>query len=104
LCLKSGLSILPKVDLESCKTDLDKLVRLKTCVVTIELTSHSAIIIMSSEYYLFHTLPRAIIRDFIFREMLDLEDIARLEVAAAVHLLQTRTRYLNYDDTTCAVQ
>jgi hypothetical protein len=38
-------------------------------------------------YYFFHTLPRVIIRDLIFREMLDLGDIARLEVAAAVHRL-----------------
>jgi hypothetical protein len=33
----------------------------------------------------FYKLPRAIIRDVIFRELLSLGDIARLEVAAAVH-------------------
>jgi hypothetical protein len=35
----------------------------------------------------FYILPRAIIRDLILREMLDLKDIARLEVAAAIHRL-----------------
>jgi hypothetical protein len=39
------------------------------------------------EYYFFQTLPRSIIRDVIFRDMLSLEDIARLEVAAAVHAI-----------------
>jgi hypothetical protein len=37
--------------------------------------------------YFFHILPLAILRDVIFREMLELEDIARLEVAAAIHRL-----------------
>jgi hypothetical protein len=41
----------------------------------------------SLRYYFFHVLPRAIIRDIIFREMLTLKDMARLEVAAAVHSL-----------------
>jgi hypothetical protein len=36
-------------------------------------------------YYFFHVLPRAIAGDLIFQEMLELGDIARLEVAAAVH-------------------
>jgi hypothetical protein len=39
-------------------------------------------------YYFFRDLPRAIIHDPIFREMLDLGDVARLEVAAAVHSLR----------------
>jgi hypothetical protein len=38
-------------------------------------------------YYVFHVLPRAIIRDLILQEMLSLKDIARLEVAAAIHRL-----------------
>jgi hypothetical protein len=37
--------------------------------------------------YFFQILPPAIIREIIFQEMLELEDIARLEVAAAVHRL-----------------
>jgi hypothetical protein len=40
---------------------------------------------MTLDYYLFHALPRSIIQDLIFGEMLALSDIARLEVAAAVH-------------------
>jgi hypothetical protein len=35
--------------------------------------------------YLFHLLPQAVIQDLIFAEMLNLGDIARLEVAAADH-------------------
>jgi hypothetical protein len=42
---------------------------------------------MSVSCNIFHALPRAIIRDIIFQQMLDLGDIACLEVAAAVHLL-----------------
>jgi hypothetical protein len=34
--------------------------------------------------YLFYDIPRSIIQDLIFGEMLDLSDIARLEIAAAV--------------------
>jgi hypothetical protein len=49
-------------------------------------------------HYFFHILPRAIIRDLIFREMLDLKDIARLEVAAAIHRLhdEEKVRALAY--------
>jgi hypothetical protein len=39
-------------------------------------------------YIFFHALPPTIIRDSIFREMLDLGDIARLEVAAATRLIR----------------
>jgi hypothetical protein len=38
-------------------------------------------------YYFYHVLPGTIIRDVIFRELLELKDIARLEVAAAVRSL-----------------
>jgi hypothetical protein len=46
-------------------------------------------------HYIFDALPQAILRDLILREMLDLEDIARLEVAAAVHRLhdEDKVRY-----------
>jgi hypothetical protein len=37
--------------------------------------------------HLFHDIPRAIIQDLIFGELLALSDIARLEVAAAVHTI-----------------
>jgi hypothetical protein len=37
--------------------------------------------------YLLCKVPRAILQDVIFREMLELKDIARLEVAAAIHRL-----------------
>jgi hypothetical protein len=38
-------------------------------------------------YYSFDVIPRAIIQDVIFREISELGDIARLEVAAAIHHL-----------------
>jgi hypothetical protein len=44
------------------------------------------------EYYFFHALPRPIIQDIIFREILSLGDIARLEVAAAVHRIHEQDK------------
>jgi hypothetical protein len=38
--------------------------------------------------YFFHAVPRFIVQNLIFREMLDLKDIARLELAAAVHSIR----------------
>jgi hypothetical protein len=46
--------------------------------------------------YLFHIIPRAILQDVIFREMLELKDIARLEVAAAIHRLHDEDK-VSYD-------
>jgi hypothetical protein len=42
---------------------------------------------LSLIHYLLRFVPRDIIQDLIFGEMLDLSDQARLEVAAAVHTI-----------------
>jgi hypothetical protein len=46
--------------------------------------------------YFFYVLRRATIRDFIFREMLCLEDVACLEVAAAVHRLHDQEQVTSH--------
>jgi hypothetical protein len=42
--------------------------------------------------YFFHIFPPVIIREVILQVMLELEDIARLEVAAAIHRLHKQDK------------
>jgi hypothetical protein len=59
-------------------------------------TNSSSVDSNSLGYYFFQFIPQIIVREVIFREMLELKDIARLEVAAAVYSIFESQEYLVY--------
>jgi hypothetical protein len=81
--MTSGSAYSISVDIRQTKATKDP---------SIMMTSSSSPNFLALGYYSLDVLPRAIIQDLIFREMLCLEDIACLEVAAKSIVGMTKRR------------